>query len=151
LPPQGLAESPGKIGLPKTMKSTFIRMNPPADPRYPEANKVFATPAGRSSAGHTPGRTELSFDGFGINGPDQYRTRLATFPHHTSEAERQHYGALFAAAPDLLAALKQAASDLEGIKMSLRHSGDIEIAERAAQAEIAARSPLNRAAPGISQ
>lgn len=46
---------------------------------------------------HTPG---LSFDGKGINGPDEYRSRVATF--QTDEAAAQ-YGPLFAAAPDLLA------------------------------------------------
>lgn len=47
-------------------------------------------------------RPELSFDGCGINGSDEYRTRIATF---SNQAEK--YGPLFAAAPDLLAALEQ--------------------------------------------
>lgn len=47
----------------------------------------------------------LNFDGFGINGPDEYRTRLATF---TNDDRAKQYGPLFAAAPDLLAAAKQA-------------------------------------------
>ena len=47
----------------------------------------------------------LSFDGKGINGPDEYRSRLATFAN--PEAARQ-YGPLFEAAPDLLEALTNA-------------------------------------------
>lgn len=49
-------------------------------------------------------RPELSFDGMGINGPDEYRSRIATFA--TGEAARK-YGPLFAAAPDLLASLRE--------------------------------------------
>lgn len=45
----------------------------------------------------------LMFDGVGINGPDQYRTRLATF---TSPEAAKVYGPMLAAAPDLLAALR---------------------------------------------
>ena len=44
----------------------------------------------------------LSFDGKGINGPDEYRSRIATF---TSSLNAGTYGPLFEAAPDLLAAL----------------------------------------------
>lgn len=47
-------------------------------------------------------RTELSFDGKGINGPDEYRSRLATF---TNQEAADRYGRLFAAAPDLLEAV----------------------------------------------
>ena len=50
-------------------------------------------------------RPELSFDGCGINGPDEFRTRVATF---RSEAEAKKYGPLFAAAPRLVALLKEA-------------------------------------------
>lgn len=46
-------------------------------------------------------RPELSFDGHGINGPDEYRSRLATFSN-VEDANR--YGPLFAASPNLLAA-----------------------------------------------
>lgn len=45
----------------------------------------------------------LSYDGRGINGPDEYRTRLATF---TSREQADKWGPLFAAAPDLLEALR---------------------------------------------
>ena len=49
----------------------------------------------------------FSFDGFGINGPDEYRTRIATFDRRNmSETDRNKWGRLFAAAPDLLAALR---------------------------------------------
>lgn len=48
-------------------------------------------------------RPELSYDGCGINGPDEYRSRVATF---TEKADRKKYGPMFAASPKLLAALK---------------------------------------------
>lgn len=66
-------------------------------------------------------RPELTFDGFGINGPDQYRTRIATFvdPHGLGDVAR--YGRLFAAAPELLEALRRllASPDLhlDGLEM----------------------------------
>lgn len=47
---------------------------------------------------------ELSYDGCGINGPDEYRTRLATFATPRSDDAR-HFGPLFAASPDMHAAL----------------------------------------------
>lgn len=55
----------------------------------------------------TQTRPELSFDGKGINGPDEYRERVATF--RNDEGARK-YGPLFAAAPDLLAALQALSS-----------------------------------------
>lgn len=39
---------------------------------------------------------ELSYDGCGINGPDEYRTRLATF---RTLDDARHFGPLFAASP----------------------------------------------------
>jgi hypothetical protein len=48
-------------------------------------------------------RPELTYDGHGINGPDEYRSRVATF---TNGADAAKYGPLFATAPDLLAALE---------------------------------------------
>jgi hypothetical protein len=48
-------------------------------------------------------RPELTYDGHGINGPDEYRSRIATF---TNGADAAKYGPLFAAAPDLLEALR---------------------------------------------
>jgi hypothetical protein len=47
--------------------------------------------------------SQLSFDGCGINGPDEYRTRVATFQ---TQADADKYGKLFAAAPELLAIAK---------------------------------------------
>jgi hypothetical protein len=48
-------------------------------------------------------RSELSYDGKGINGPDYHRTRIATFTNAEVSAK---YGKLFEAAPELLAACK---------------------------------------------
>ena len=50
--------------------------------------------------------TQLSFDGFGINDADDYRTRLATFAAHVPDARRKELGALWIAAPAMLEALK---------------------------------------------
>ena len=47
----------------------------------------------------------LSFDGKGINGPDEHRSRLATFAN--PEAAKQ-YGPLFEASTDMLEALQVA-------------------------------------------
>lgn len=63
-----------------------------------------------------PDRAELSFDGCGINGPDEYRTRLATFVT-VGGPDAMKYGPLFAAAPELLAALKLA------YELLFRHPG----------------------------
>lgn len=57
-------------------------------------------------------RAELSFDGKGINGPDEYRSRIATFT--TDEAARK-YGPLFAAAPGLREQLEFALSRTEAV------------------------------------
>jgi hypothetical protein len=54
----------------------------------------------------------LSYDGFGINDTDEYRTRIATFSRDEavlSPTRREELGHLFAAAPDLLAALESIA------------------------------------------
>ena len=68
------------------------------------------TSAGKVTASRGPKTMEhfksLSYDGFGINGRDEYRTRLATFAKGLSEEQRREFGPLFAAAPELLAALK---------------------------------------------
>lgn len=44
-----------------------------------------------------------SFDGFGVNGADEYKSRLATL---TDEGKRLKCGNLLAAAPNLLTALR---------------------------------------------
>lgn len=52
-------------------------------------------------------RAELSFDGFGINGPDEYRTRIATFQKGAGKLIAK-YGPMFAASPEMLRVLKMA-------------------------------------------
>ncbi len=57
-------------------------------------------------------RPELTFDGFGINGPDEYRSRIATFsPVSRQRDVARQYGPLFAASPDMRAALVKIAGD----------------------------------------
>lgn len=55
-------------------------------------------------------RSTLSYDGHGINGPDEYRTRIATF---TNPALAKEYGPLFEAAPEMLEALRNILADCE--------------------------------------
>ncbi len=60
-------------------------------------------------------RTGLSFDGHGINDVDSYGSRIATLSDsykHTTAGE--HYGRLFAAAPDMLEALTAIQARLHG-------------------------------------
>jgi hypothetical protein len=55
---------------------------------------------------HSGEREELTFDGCGINGPDEYRTQMAKFTTSAiSKGLPRRYGPMFAAAPELLAAL----------------------------------------------
>jgi hypothetical protein len=49
-------------------------------------------------------RPTLSFDGCGINGPDEYRSRIATFTNYDFAAT---YGHQLAAAPELLKACSE--------------------------------------------
>jgi hypothetical protein len=58
-------------------------------------------------------RPELSYDGKGINGPDEYRTRIATFTGAHGAAD---YGPLFAAAPELLAMVEALDAYLRDIR-----------------------------------
>ena len=61
-------------------------------------------------------RPELSYDGHGINGPDEYRSRLFTANGpQTAErrAELDRYGRMFAAAPDMLEVLTDIAWRME--------------------------------------
>lgn len=55
-----------------------------------------------------PTRPELSFDGMGINGPNEYRDRLATFNRNGpwTPEQVQWYGRLFQAGPEMLDALE---------------------------------------------
>ena len=57
---------------------------------------------------------ELSFDGCGINGPDEYRTPIAKFTTRGDDACRK-YGPLFAASPDMHHALTTIADRLEAM------------------------------------
>jgi hypothetical protein len=62
---------------------------------------------------HAPQRG-LSFDGFGVNACNQWRSRLATFDISTEQRQRaaKLLGPLFEAAPDLLEACKYALANL---------------------------------------
>jgi hypothetical protein len=64
-------------------------------------------------------RTELSFDGFGINGPDEHRSRLVTFANNVNEADRKKYGKLFEASPVMFVALEK----LEAILNAMPDAG----------------------------
>jgi len=49
----------------------------------------------------------LSYDGHGINGTDEYRTRLCTFTDSAKQdGKAAEFGPLFAAAPAMLEALR---------------------------------------------
>lgn len=68
-------------------------------------------------------RPKLTFDGCGINGPDEYRTRLATFnrtPDFT-DAIINRYGELFASAPETRAAAGALAAALRGLANIATH------------------------------
>lgn len=52
---------------------------------------------------NTTHRPELNYDGIGINGPDEYRTRVASFD---KQADADKYGPLFAAAPEMYKTLE---------------------------------------------
>lgn len=61
-------------------------------------------------------RPELTFDGCGINGPDEYRTRLCTFDlRETYPDNVKKYGPLFAASPALLSNAEIMLSRVEAI------------------------------------
>jgi hypothetical protein len=53
---------------------------------------------------------QLSFDGFGINDTNDYRTRLATFAQSVPDDRRKELARLWIAAPELLTACQAAAS-----------------------------------------
>lgn len=81
-------------------------------------------------AQHTQ-RPELSFDGCGINGPDQYRSRIATFTDKRGP-EAMKYGPLFAAAPTLETALQASNRMLimvGGLLLDSQHMGKIRFVE----------------------
>ncbi len=71
------------------------------------ANVHAATTHAQAKADAVEGKTEqprptLTFDGWGINGPDDYRPRLATFENWE---HGKNWGPLLAAAPELRDAL----------------------------------------------
>ena len=61
---------------------------------------------------NTRSRPTLSFDGKGLNGPDEYRRRVATF---SSAADAKLWGGILAAAPDMLEALRALLREAEGL------------------------------------
>ena len=65
----------------------------------------------------------LSYDGFGINGRDKYRTRLAKFAAGLSEEQRKEFGPLFAAAPEMLAMLKEVECWIDSGAMTIPQRG----------------------------
>ena len=75
-------------------------------------------------------RPELSFDGKGINGPDEYRSRIATF---LSAEAAEKYGKLFEAAPDLLRALRDLLDAGPMVKRDVRKHSHWMIAEAVAR------------------
>lgn len=48
----------------------------------------------------------MSFDGFGINGDDEYKSRIASFTLHVSPKQREELSTLWLSAPKLLDALR---------------------------------------------
>jgi hypothetical protein len=57
----------------------------------------------------------LSYDGFGINGRDEFRSRIATFASSLSEEQRREFGPLFAAAPEMRQALAHSSNLLDWV------------------------------------
>lgn len=84
-------------------------------------------------------KTLLSYDGHGINGTDEYRTRLATF----TGPEGRSFGPLFAAAPELLEALENAGNVLAGIA-----TGDLKTIDKDSPALKKAREAIKKAKEG---
>lgn len=62
---------------------------------------------GKQAGFNSPHFPHLSFDGCGINGRDEYRTRLCTFTEKRGE-DANHYGPIFAAAPEMFEACREA-------------------------------------------
>lgn len=58
---------------------------------------------------------KLSYDGKGINGPDEFKTRIATF---TSSEYAEEYGHLFETAPELLDALENMVKRFYGVTVT---------------------------------
>lgn len=62
------------------------------------------------STNETSNRPTFTFDGYGINGPDEFRSRVARLTDYGQEIKA---GPLLAAAPDLLAACQEAQATIE--------------------------------------
>jgi hypothetical protein len=100
----------------------------------------------------TPGqespRPLYVFDGFGINGPDIYRSRIATFTHHTVA---QEHGPFFARAVNSHAATVAALELAEPILDSLLNGSPEFIEPDTIDAALlAVRAALNAAKGGAA-
>ena len=72
---------------------------------------------------HGPERT-LSYDGKGINACGMYRTRIATFTSGAMDGAVALLGPMFAAAPDMLAALAECETTLDQAAELLAEIGE---------------------------
>lgn len=70
----------------------------------------------------------LTFAGNGIFGPDEYRDRVATF---SSNADAKLYGPMFAAAPEMLDALKGLTHGLPELLKSIGYTDEEHLIENA--------------------
>lgn len=80
----------------------------------------------------------LTFDGFGINGCDLYRSRLATLTHYAPK----ELGPVFSAAPELVAALNTLLARCASLDQSATRDGLLN-----ADAIAQARAALNKVQP----
>lgn len=108
------------------------------------ANLHASTSHARAKADAVEGKTEqprptLTFDGCGINGPDEYRSRLATF---TSREEGKRWGPLLAAAPEMLEALESCLGPIQDEYNRAAHAGH---ATRASVAFLKAKQAILKA------
>ena len=85
----------------------------------------------------TDTRPTLTYDGYGINGPDEHRSRIATF---TTGENADSYGALFAASPDLLDALETIVRIAKGDMRSGTHY-DLKACAEVAEAALVKTRP----------
>lgn len=80
-------------------------------------------------------RKELSFDGYGINGPDEFRSRICTMNRGGkydsgpwTDTQLKHYGKLFESAPEMLHALRDADETIAE-RMGLIEAGELDATE----------------------
>jgi hypothetical protein len=80
------------------------------------------TPSKRPKPSSVPSTAEhgrlYSYDGHGINGPDQYRTRIASFSSACTGADRERYGKLFAGAEGMYHAIEHLVHSQQFDKLS---------------------------------